>query len=683
MVGKDFRIKDLRLWTAAALGAVALLSLGPGPAAAEAADPVYGVTAASPLKARDLGEIDKGGIKALRLEISWSETQQKGGALDWSRTDRRISQAAEHGLEVVPYLTGLPGWAKSCRKGHCQVPVDPESDGWLRFVQEAVKRYGPDGGSALPVTTWQVWNTANKAVPPRTYGTLLEATYRTIKLADPDAYVLTGALSYGGGRKHAKPSRFLRALLRSNGKDSFSALAVGPQSRSVKRVKAQIKDVRHVLAKMGHGNDGIWVTPIGWASDRGKSGMSVGPAGQKQRLQNSMSMLRRGLGVEGVFWSRWRDGGGGCSWCRRSGLVARAGKAKPAWKAYKEFLSKLGPGGPHPPGGAGPFFYGVSLEAEPTPRDLDLMEPAGVGAVRFIVAQQQIVKAGGSFDWSLTDDTFRRLALHGIRPLPLLFGDPQSVSQVNSTSVMQGWRSFVAAAVNRYRPGSPFWQQFAAAHPGVAPMPPSVWQLYNEQNTLTYWPAPNDVKVTQFAKFLHTSAEAIRGADPGAKIMLGGMFGDDSMTGLTSWEYLRQLYQVPGAKADFDIVAVHPFGFSLDAITWQMDNIREVMAAANDASTPTWITEISWGSEPDNDPKQSWWERDEQGQADMLTSAWNLLLRKREDWNLGGAFWFTWRDPGYDSCAFCNSAGLLRNDYSAKPSFAAFEQLATAARTGW
>ena len=60
----------------------------------------------------------------------------------------------------------------------------------------------------LPVETWQVWNVANKDVPPRTYGTLLEATYQTIKLADPGADVLTGAIAYGGGKKASKPVRF-------------------------------------------------------------------------------------------------------------------------------------------------------------------------------------------------------------------------------------------------------------------------------------------------------------------------------------------------------------------------------------------------------------------------------------------------------------------------------------------
>ena len=152
------------------------MTLGVGCEVASAADPVYGVSASSSLKAGDYSEMEKGGVQALRVEISWGETQGKGGALDWSRTDRLIQEAAEHGLEVVPYLTGLPNWAKSCHKGHCQVPVDPETDGWLRFVKEPwsatggrqLLARGLGSGDAARHAAWQVWNIANKTVPPRT-----------------------------------------------------------------------------------------------------------------------------------------------------------------------------------------------------------------------------------------------------------------------------------------------------------------------------------------------------------------------------------------------------------------------------------------------------------------------------------------------------------------------------------
>jgi len=67
--------------------------------------------------------------------------------------------------------------------------------------------------------------------------------------------------------------------------------------------------------------------------------------------------------------------------------------------------------------------------------------------------------------------------------------------------------------------------------------------------------------------------------------------------------------------------------------------------------------------------------RTPQGQASILTAAWNLMIQKRDDWNIGGVFWYAWRDPLGDPCTFCGNAGLLNNNYGAKPSFNAFKQI--------
>ena len=76
-------IGKTKSWRARAAGAVviAFAALGFAPAVAGAADPVYGVSTASPLKAKDLQELADGGVQALRLEISWNATKGKGGAV--------------------------------------------------------------------------------------------------------------------------------------------------------------------------------------------------------------------------------------------------------------------------------------------------------------------------------------------------------------------------------------------------------------------------------------------------------------------------------------------------------------------------------------------------------------------------------------------------------------------------
>lgn len=665
------------------------------PGVANAADPLYGVSVPSTPSRSDLNEVTGGGVQALRLEISASDAKQNGGSLDWSTIDAEIGQAADRGLEVVPYLTGSPKWTRSCRQARCPGAgrLTGRQEEWLRFVEGAVNRYGPDGSfwsdgsgrTAVPIRAWQLWDTANVRSQPRGYGALLEATYRTIKVADPDAVVVTGALSFAGLKGQARPTKFLRELLRSSGKHSFSAIAVRPLASSVDRAKSQVAEVRRVLST-SHGSQAIWVTSIGWASDRRSSRkMSVGPGGQESRLRRTMKTFSSDLGIDAVFWSRWRDGRSGCSWCRYSGLVNKAGESKPAWEAYQEFLDPDVVEPPPPPPPTLPrTFFGVAPESDQfTASDVALMQDAGVGAARMLINWQEVLPAAGdSYRWGAIDSEFEQLALQGIEPVPQLFGSPSVVSNVGDPATLSGWREFVAAAVGRYGPGGGFWDQFEQQHPGYAPQPPRVWQVYNEQNTWTYWPHGGPA-VSGYAKLLHASASAIRERDPTAKIMLGGMLGNDNMNGIPSWEFLRQLYQLPGARNDFDIVALHPYNFSLDDVAWEIDKARETMTAQGDAATPVWVTELSWGSTyDDDDTKNSWWERDPAGQAKMLTSAWKMMIAMRTEWNLGGAFWYTWRDPSFPVCAFCGSAGLLQGNMIPKPSFAAFRNLTEAYPAG-
>ena len=330
------------------------------------------------------------------------------------------------GIAVVPYLTGTPKWAKGCKKKSCRAPkvLTPETDAWLRFVDAAVDRYGPAGILAKPVRTWQVWDTANSG-SPKGYDKLLGATFRTINLSDPGAKVLTGALSFASGKGMTSPTKLLKRLMNPKVNQTFTAVGVSPQSRSVGKVKRQVKSIRKVLDKAGRKGTEIWVTPVGWASDkRSSKALSVGTAGQKKRLSQVMKSLRKGFGVGGVFWTRWRDGGGGCKWCRHAGLVSKKGKAKPAWGAYKKFLKTVVVGHrrrhrPTTRSSSGSF---------PTFARLHRSQPdgsAGVGAVRFIINWQQVTQGGG-FDWNKTDQDVRAARFEsGIEPLPQLFGEPE------------------------------------------------------------------------------------------------------------------------------------------------------------------------------------------------------------------------------------------------------------------
>ena len=219
-------------------------------------------------------------------------TQRRDARLGQDRRDGQSGRGARDRGGALSDRPPAMGEVVSRTIAAPRMPSSPEDDDWLQFVAAAVNRYGPEGGFwpitsgaeqiSVPISHWQLWNTANDDGKATSYGALLEATYRTIKLADPDAEVVTGALSFAGGKGTVKPTSFLRGLLRTSGKNSFSAVGVRPLARSVGSVKGQVKDVRRVLDSTGHVSDGIWVAPIGWASDRRSSkAVSVGPRAEE------------------------------------------------------------------------------------------------------------------------------------------------------------------------------------------------------------------------------------------------------------------------------------------------------------------------------------------------------------------------------------------------------------------
>ena len=88
--------------------------------------------------------------------------------------------------------------------------------------------------------------------------------------------------------------------------------------------------------------------------------------------------------------------------------------------------------------------------------------------------------------------------------------------------------------------------------------------------------------------------------------MLGGMHGDNAMNGTPSYDFLNLLYNREDFKGwdDFDIVAVHPYGFSTAEITTEIDKVRAVMDDHDDAAAPIWVSEMGWASAFDNDQEQ-------------------------------------------------------------------------------
>ncbi len=318
-------------------------------------------------------------------------------------------------------------------------------------------------------------------------------------------------------------------------------------------------------------------------------------------------------------------------------------------------------------------FTGMVPQGPHTAGDFDLMESSGVGSVRLPMYWMEI-QPESTFvsepDFDAFDRQVRLGAEHGIRILPFLWGTPEWVASkqvalpVANPWQRWGWNAFLRDAVGRYGPDGDFWRE----HTDLDYLPIRKWEIWNEQNIVTFSgstdPAP-------YAALLRASGRVLHGADPGAEVIVGGLFGRPLQIppNTASGDFLARLYQAPDVKRHFDGVALHPYVSDAGAMRAQIRNLRRIMRAHDDAATPLYVTEVGWGS----DSGESRWERGPGGQARELNQAMSMLIANRTEWRIGGVWWFSWVDL-YDSCQFCDSAGLLTIDREAKPAWYLFNR---------
>lgn len=317
-----------------------------------------------------------------------------------------------------------------------------------------------------------------------------------------------------------------------------------------------------------------------------------------------------------------------------------------------------------------PEFIGISPQEEANERDYALMEEAGLKSVRLPLFWSHVEAAPPALaepDWEGFDRSVALAARHEMRIMPFVWGTPPWLSPearlepVARPAQLRAWAAFLRRAVRRYGADGDFWWE----NPGLPYMPIRRWELWNEANIVTF----GRVDPRGFAKLLRSGGRAVKRTDPGADVILGGLFGRPLQIppNVTSGGFLSEVYRARRVKRWFDGVALHPYVADAGALRWQIRNLRRIMRVHNDGATPLYVTEMGWGS----DSFESRWERGPQGQARELDRALRILAGHRRSWRIGGVWWFSWADA-YGSCQFCDSAGLLTEQREAKPSWYVF-----------
>ncbi len=330
--------------------------------------------------------------------------------------------------------------------------------------------------------------------------------------------------------------------------------------------------------------------------------------------------------------------------------------------------------GPASAAKAPPGFFGVVPQATPSKSDLARMAGT-VETVRIPIYWFECEPGRGEYDFAPIDQEIGAAAERGISVLPFVYGTPSWLGRQEeaplSEEALARWKGFLRVLVARYGPRGSFWKGRAHREPIRR------WQIWNEPNFRLYW-APK-IDPAGYAKLLYASATTIRGADRGAQIVLAGIAPVGS--GMKTWVFMRRLLAVPGVRHDFDFAADHPYSANIAELDYQVGKVRAAMVAGGAGDKPLIVTEFGVASRGD---LPSAFVEGEEGQARFLRDAYGRLLAMRHRWHLAGAYWYTWQDEAKAdrSCSFCQGAGLLRLNGTAKPAWFAYQRLAIGQGSG-
>jgi hypothetical protein len=314
------------------------------------------------------------------------------------------------------------------------------------------------------------------------------------------------------------------------------------------------------------------------------------------------------------------------------------------------------------------FAVGGGLQdeqPETVERDVDAVVAAHARWIRLDVNWAR-VQAGGpeSYDWAPFDRVVRAARDRGLHVLAVLVYTPEWARPPGSDATHAPdpvrYAAFAAAAARRY------------SRMGV-----HAYEIWNEPNVVTFWkPRPDPVA---YAALLRAAHPAIAAADPRATVVTGGTAPAESDgVDVGPVDFLAGLYAA-GARGNFDAVGHHPYTAPLgpgDAAPWsawhQMDgtspSLRSTMERHGDGAKRIWATEFGAPTGGADESAVS-----EQRQAAMVTRAYALF--RRYSWS-GPLFWYAARDSGASMADREASYGLLRNDFTPKPGFRAYQAAA-------
>ena len=289
--------------------------------------------------------------------------------------------------------------------------------------------------------------------------------------------------------------------------------------------------------------------------------------------------------------------------------------------------------------------------------DMELLKRTGINLLRISFGWDGIETAPGNYHWGFWDD-YVRIAVdeYGITLVPYICYTPPW----NSTGDTSNYWNHTPKDYDAF---GPFMEALVTRYKDRI----KTWELWNEPDIKEYWSG----NAGDLARLTKIGAQAVKKADPSAKVVLAGLAGHTDFT-LT-------LFRDLGISPYVDVVNCHSYyetwnGSPLETAVDYVNTIADIIKRYGNNQS-LWMAEVGYSTyrQPDGYVSNQYWstydyEHTPRYQAVALWRTLTLLLSTDK---LAAITWYEIKDlpPGENVIGDVNNRnlGVAYVDYKPKP----------------
>jgi hypothetical protein len=281
------------------------------------------------------------------------------------------------------------------------------------------------------------------------------------------------------------------------------------------------------------------------------------------------------------------------------------------------------------------------------------MAASGVESARVLFMWEAAQRRKGDpISFAHSDVLVEESARQGIELLPIVMYAPAWARLANHPSSAPRdnaeYTRYLRALVRRYGPDGGFWR----THPDVPRRPVRAWQIWNEPH-LEWQFHPAEGWAERYGALLRASYRAVKRADPGARVVLGGIVND-------AWRSLEKLSRRGRIAGFYDVAALHAYAGNPDDFVEVLRRFRAALDASGGRKRPIYITEAGASASAGvlHAPEQSYFQVTQADMRRLVPAAFKRLARVSAANRLERVYWYTWASGYTADMTIFGFAGL-------------------------